>query len=124
MAIRGDSTEYNLLKEWCETLPFFEEPKSVTTCEIGIREGLGSKIIIAGIKKRIGFIPYKHIAIDPYGNLKYQHYDKGPAYTADYTDSMRLQMEQDFKDKLSSDPTLQAKVLDILKRVGTELGII
>jgi hypothetical protein len=99
MAIRGDSTEYNLLKEWCETLPFFEEPKSVTTCEIGIREGLGSKIIIAGIKKRIGFIPYKHIAIDPYGNLKYQHYDKGPAYTADYTDSMRLQMEEDFKEE-------------------------
>jgi len=29
-------------------------------------------------------------------------------------------MEQDFKDKLSSDPSLQAKVLDILK--GTEVG--
>ena len=29
-------------------------------------------------------------------------------------------MEQDFKDKLSTDPSLQAKVLDILK--GTEVG--
>ncbi len=46
MTIRGDSTEYDLLKKWSETLPFFEEPKSVTTCEIGVREGLGSKVIM------------------------------------------------------------------------------
>jgi len=38
--IRGDSSEYELLKKWCETLTFLEEPKSVTTCEIGIREGV------------------------------------------------------------------------------------
>ena len=48
--IRGDSTEYELLKKWCTTLPFYEEPKSVTTCEIGVREGLGSKIIMLGIQ--------------------------------------------------------------------------
>ena len=64
MTIRGDSTEYDLLKKWCETLPFFEEPKSVTTCEIGVREGLGSQVIMMGLKKRIGNKPYEHIAID------------------------------------------------------------
>ena len=50
MPIRGDSTEYELLKKWCETLPFFEKPKAVTTCEIGVREGLGSKLIMMGIQ--------------------------------------------------------------------------
>jgi hypothetical protein len=98
MTIRGDSTEYELLKKWCETLPFFEQPKSVTTCEIGVREGLGSKIIMLSIRARIGKVDYKHIGIDPYGNLKYQHYDNSLEYTADYTDEMRLEMQKDFSD--------------------------
>ena len=35
--IRGDSKEYELLKEWVGTLPFFTElPSSVLTCEIGV----------------------------------------------------------------------------------------
>ena len=59
MTIRGDSTEYDLLKKWSETLPFFEEPKSVTTCEIGVREGLGSKVIMLSVRARIGKIDYK-----------------------------------------------------------------
>jgi len=96
MTIRGDSTEYDLLKKWCETLPFYEEPKSVTTCEIGVREGLGSQVIMTGLKARIGNKPYEHIGIDPYNNLKYQHYDDSPEYTADYTDEMRQQMVNDF----------------------------
>ena len=96
MTIRGDSTEYDLLKKWCETLPFYEEPKSVTTCEIGVREGLGSQVIMMGVKARILNIPYEHIGIDPYNNLKYQHYDDSPEYTADYTDKMRQQMVNDF----------------------------
>ena len=76
MTIRGDSTEYELLKKWSETLPFFEEPKSVVTCEIGVREGLGSQVIMLGLQKRIGNKPYEHIAIDPYGSREYQHFDK------------------------------------------------
>jgi len=93
--IRGDSTEYELLKKWCSTLPFYQEPKSVTTVEVGVREGLGSKIIMMGIQDRIGKIPYEHIGIDPYNNLKYQHYDDREPETADYTDKMRLQMLKD-----------------------------
>ena len=54
--------------------------------------------VMDGIKERLPGVPYKHIAIDPYNNLKYQHYDDSPAYTADYTDDMRKQMEIDFKD--------------------------
>ena len=99
MTIRGDSTEYELLKKWCETLPFFEKPKSVTTCEIGVREGLGSKLIMLGIQARIGNIPYEHIGIDPYNDLEYQHYDATEPEKADYTDEMRVQMLKDLADE-------------------------
>ena len=107
--IRGDSTEYDLLKKWCETLPFFEEPKSVTTCEIGVREGLGSQVIMLSIKNRIGNKPYEHIGIDPYGDLEYPHFDdevKDPHWKNEkgewtskpptYPNSMRDQMVKDF----------------------------
>ena len=86
--IRGDSTEYELLRKWCQTLSFDKEPKSITTCEIGVREGLGSKIIMTGIRDNKKNIPYEHIGIDPYNNLKYQHYDSKVAYTSDYTEEM------------------------------------
>ena len=98
MTIRGDSTEYELLKIWCETLPFYEEPKSVKTCEIGVREGLGSQLIIMTIKGRIGKIPYEHIGIDPYNDAAYQHYDNTTAYKSDYNDAMRVQLLKDFSD--------------------------
>ena len=97
--IRGDSKEYELLDEWVKTLPFYSEsPHNILTCEIGVREGLGSQIIMSGIKSRLPGVRYKHIAIDPYNNIKYQHYDDSPAYTAEYTNEMMKQMEIDFKD--------------------------
>jgi hypothetical protein len=36
-----------------------------------------------------------HIGIDPYGNLKYEHYDNSGEYTCDYTNSMRLNLIKD-----------------------------
>jgi len=103
--IRGDSTEYELLKKWCETLPFYEEPKSVNTCEVGVREGLGSQIIMLSIQARIGKTPYQHFAIDPYGDLKYEHFDNKPRWkhgdkwteeAPTYPNEMRDQMVKDF----------------------------
>ena len=105
--IRGDSSEYDLLKKWCETLPFFEKPESVTTCEIGVREGLGSQIIMMSIKSRIGNTPYEHVAVDPYGDLEYQHFDKHPRWKINgqwtskaptYSDKLRDQLIKDFAD--------------------------
>ena len=98
MTIRGDSTEYELLKIWCETLPFYDKPKSVKTCEIGVREGLGSQVIMLAIKSRIGNVLYEHIGIDPYGDITYQHYDKSPEYKSNYSDAMRIQLLKDFAD--------------------------
>ena len=51
------------------------------------------------MKERIKNTPYEHIAIDPYNNLNYQHYDATEPETADYTDKMRLQMQKDFADE-------------------------
>jgi hypothetical protein len=90
--IRGDSKDYNLLDNWVRGLKI--NSKDILTCEIGVREGLGSKIIMDVVKSH-GSRNYMHIGIDPYGNLEYQHYDNSPAYTADYTNDMRLQLEKD-----------------------------
>jgi hypothetical protein len=78
--IRGDSKDYDLLEKWSKNF----DCQGYKTCEIGVREGLGSKIIMDGVLNN-----YIHVGVDPYANLKYQHYDNGPAYTADYTDEMR-----------------------------------
>ena len=103
--IRGDSSEYELLKKWCETLPFFEKPTSVTTCEVGVREGLGSQIIMMSIAPRLTKTEYQHYAIDPYGDLEYKHFDNHPQWKRDgkwssvaptYSNEMRDQMIKDF----------------------------
>ena len=103
--IRGDSSEYDLLKKWCETLPFFEEPKLVTTIEIGINEGKGSEVIMEAIKSRIGNKAYEHIGVDPYGDLEYKHFDKHPMWKINgewtskaptYSNKTRDKMIKDF----------------------------
>ena len=103
--IRGDSDEYESLKKWCETLPFFSEPKSVVTCEVGVREGLGSHMIMSTILSRFEKINYIHDAIDPYGDLEYKHFDGNPTWkhgdkwtskAPTYSNDMRDQMVKDF----------------------------
>ena len=103
--IRGDSSEYELLKKWCETLTIEENSKSITTCEVGVREGLGSQIIIMSLVPRIGKLDYQHYAIDPYGDLDYKHFDNEPRWKRDgkwtsvapkYSNEMRDQMVKDF----------------------------
>jgi hypothetical protein len=67
------------------------------TCEIGVREGLGSKIIMDNVVNN-----YFHVGVDPYGNLKYQHYDDTGKYQCDYTDDMRDQMLKDFESYIKT----------------------
>ena len=85
--IRGDSSDYELLEKWTKDF----DCQGYKSCEIGVREGLGSKIIMDNVINN-----YIHVGVDPYGNLKYQHYDNGPEYTADYTNQMRDTMLKDF----------------------------
>jgi len=87
--IRGDSRDYDLLEKWSKGF----DCQGFKSCEIGVREGLGSKIIMDNVVNN-----YIHVGVDPYGNLKYQHYDDTGSYTCDYTDEMRDTMLHDFKD--------------------------
>ena len=84
--IKGDSTEYNLLEKWTKNF----DCQGFMTAEIGVREGMGSKIMMDNLKNI-----YLHVGIDPYGNLKYQHYDNTDSYQCDYTDQMRDQLLKD-----------------------------
>ena len=86
--IRGDSKDYELLDKWTKNFDCMGHK----TCEIGVREGLGSKIIMDNVVNN-----YIHVGVDPYGNLEYQHYDDTGAYTCDYTDTMRDTLLEDFK---------------------------
>ena len=95
--IQGDGAEYELLEKWSKGF----DCQGYRSCEIGVREGLGSKIIMDNVINN-----YMHVGIDPYGNLAYQHYDKSytkywPQHrrgniTANYTDEMRDTMLKDF----------------------------
>ena len=95
--IRGDSTDYDLLEKWTKDF----DCQGYKTCEIGVREGLGSKIIMDNVRNN-----YIHVGVDPYGDLVYQHNDDQPDRTwhgfekgvaPTYPDSMRDTMLHDFK---------------------------
>ena len=89
--IEGDSKEYEILKEACESLTgddFF-------TAEVGVRRGLGSKLILMNLEHK----RHWHIGIDPYGNLNYQHYDNKKPTTADYTNDMKQELIKDLNYK-------------------------
>jgi len=95
--IDGDSSEYELLEKWSKGF----DCQGYKSCEIGVRKGLGSKIIMDNVINN-----YIHVGVDPYGNLKYQHYDTSytrrlPAehrgeIVCNYDDQMRDTMLKDF----------------------------
>ena len=78
--ISGDSIEYKLLAKWTDQLNVMSTD-FITTVEIGVREGYGSHVICDVIKG-----PHVHIAIDPYGDVKYKHLDVKKGYIAYWTD--------------------------------------
>ena len=95
--IKGDSSEYDLLEKCAKGF----DCQGFKTCEIGVREGLGSKIIMDNVVNN-----YIHVGVDPYGDLVYQHtddqasrqwvgFEKGVAPT--YPDTMRDTLLYDFK---------------------------
>jgi hypothetical protein len=85
--IEGDSQEYEILIEACKSL----KSDNLFTAEIGVRRGLGSKLILMNLKNK----KHWHIGIDPYGNLSYSHFDKHKPISCNYTNSMKLQLLKD-----------------------------
>jgi len=96
MTIEGDGKEYELLEKWAKDF----DCKGYYSCEIGVRQGYGSKLIMDNVKNN-----YMHVGVDPYGELKYQHHDRTftqgwpeffrGSFSADYTDQMRDTMLKD-----------------------------
>ena len=85
--IQGDSMEYEIIKEACNSL----EGDDFFTAEIGVRKGKSSKIIL----DTLVFKKHWHIGIDPYGNISYPHYDTVKSCTADYTNEMKRELSKD-----------------------------
>ena len=85
--IEGDSVEYELLTKWAKDF----NCQGYKSCEIGVRQGLGSAIILNSVRNN-----YIHVGVDPYANLEYQHYDTTKPAAYDYTDQMRDTLLNDF----------------------------
>ncbi len=85
--IAGDSREYEILVEACESLT----SDNLLTAEIGVRQGLGSKLILENLKNK----KHWHIGIDPYGNISYEHFDDQPSIVCNYTNSMKVDLLRD-----------------------------
>lgn len=80
--IETDSLEYEILAEGVEK----SAPASGLSCEIGLRKGGGSAIIMRK-QKSLG-LNRVHIAIDPYGNIEYKESDASTV-RLDYTNAMK-----------------------------------
>jgi len=89
--IEGDSLEYEFLENAVKQL---KDPIGVSV-ELGVRRGLGSKIIIDTYRKHYPNTVLVHLGIDPYGNIKYNDNDQF-IVRLDYTNTMRQQMIADF----------------------------
>ena len=96
--IEGDSKDYNLLTKAAERVSQLESKRPLLTAEIGIRRGLGTKIILEYTRPKDSGLHF-HIGIDPYGNLNYPHYDDSEASVADYDSKMKAEHIKDFADK-------------------------
>lgn len=78
----GDSADYHLLTKGIE----LSKDVPGMTCEIGLRQGGGTKFIIDAIAQ---YCPGKtHIAIDPYGSILYE-LKENHFVRLDYTNEMR-----------------------------------
>ena len=96
--IEGDSKDYNLLTKAAERVAQLETKQPLLTAEIGIRRGLGTKIILEYTRPKHSGLHF-HIGIDPYGDLNYPHYDNSEASVADYDSKMKAEHIKDFADK-------------------------
>jgi len=80
-----DSREYHILENAAKSI------KSIDgmTCEIGVREGGGSQIILDALRNTNQ--SKVHIAIDPFGNIDYEHWETRKD-KVDYTNKMKNNM--------------------------------
>ncbi len=115
MTIEGDGKEYDLLVKWAKDF----DCEGYYSCEIGVRQGYGSKLIMDNVKNN-----YMHVGIDPYAQLEYQHYDRTftegwpeefrGSFSADYTDQMRDTMLKDLYEYRNAGKFTLANMTDTM----------
>jgi len=99
MTIEGDSSDYDLLSAHAEQLAKRFKDKVMLTAEVGVRKGLGSKLIMNYIRPNYSGLHF-HVGIDPYGDLIYHHYDKSKKpEKGDYDEDMLMEFKKDFADE-------------------------
>ena len=79
-----DSANYEVLAEGVKRA----SPVEGLTCEIGLRRGGGSKVIIDALVETKQHLSKAHVAVDPYGDIAYQETD-ARTVRLDYTNDMR-----------------------------------
>ena len=93
--IKGDSTEYEIIQQACDSLG-----DNLFTVEVGVREGKGSQVILESLKSK----NHWHIGIDPYGDINYKHFDNpnitwnGSTDAPLYPNKMKSQLSKDLSD--------------------------
>ena len=98
MTIKGDSCEYGLLTEAVKSSFKLKSNGYYLTCEIGVREGLGSKIMMDEMRNKNHGTNH-HVGIDPYGDINYLHFDGDMEHPkTDYTNLMKLRLKKDLID--------------------------
>lgn len=78
-----DSQEYHILIHACEEAAQVEG----LTCEVGVREGGSSYMIMKTLKLMGKQRP--HVAIDPYGNIDYTHWETDVCSCTGYNNEMK-----------------------------------
>jgi len=96
--IEGDSKDYKLLTQAAERVSLLDTKQPLLTAEIGVRRGLGTKIILEYTRPKHSGLHF-HIGIDPYGDLSYPHYDNSDPSVADYNSKMKTEHIKDFAEK-------------------------
>jgi hypothetical protein len=90
--IEGDSKEYEVFEEAIKQLT---NPIGATV-EIGVRRGMGSKLIIDSFRKHHPNVKLNHLGIDPYGNIEYNPMEAHKNIRLDYTNDMKRDAILDF----------------------------
>lgn len=90
---QGDSLEYEVFEKAIQRL---QNPLGATV-EIGVRRGLGSKLIIDNFRKYFPKLKkHYHLGIDPYGNIAYNPTEQHKNVRLDYTNTMKREALMDF----------------------------
>lgn len=108
--LQTDSAEYEILQEATEAVRFLDQ--NALSCEIGLRAGGGSKVIIDALIAT-DQTARTHIAIDPYGNIEYLTSEDNKT-RHDYTNHMRNQCMWDLYQYICEQRADQINILVFL----------